>query len=155
MSAGWVDAWILPALMEAPHALRRHGDGDREVRPLADVGAEDVGGAGLVGDVLDDARGRPREPVRRLPAERDDQPRHRRHAPGEPASHDQRRRQRRRAAESAPLPGAGRSKGNRATSAAAAASPISTRSAPAVPRAGSKSRLNDRAPAMAPIVLAA
>ena len=53
------------------------------------------------------------------------------------------------------VPGAGRSRGIRATSAAAAASPISARSAPAVPMAGTSSRLNTRAPAMAPIVLAA
>ncbi len=53
------------------------------------------------------------------------------------------------------VPDAGRSMGTRTTDAAAAASAISTRSAAAVPIAGTSSRLNTSAPAMAPIVLAA
>ncbi len=52
-------------------------------------------------------------------------------------------------------PRVGRSRGISAASAAAAASPISARSQPSVPMAGTSSRLNARAPAMAPIVLAA
>ena len=50
---------------------------------------------------------------------------------------------------------AGLTRGASAASAAAAASPISNRSAPAVPTAGTSSRLNANAPARAPIVLAA
>ncbi len=50
---------------------------------------------------------------------------------------------------------AGRKRGKRTTSEAAAASPISTRSELAVPILGINTRLKTRAPAMAPIVLAA
>ena len=33
----------LARAVEAPDALRRHGDGDRDVRPLADIRAKDLG----------------------------------------------------------------------------------------------------------------
>ena len=140
----------LAGAVEASHAFAGLGDGDRDIRSLADVDAVDVRFAGLVGDVLDDAGGRLRQQAGRLSAEGHERPGHRRHAPGEPAGHSQRGRQRRRAAAVAPIRRAGRSRGQSATSAAVAASPISTRSAPAVPIAGiseqaEQQRAGDRA----------
>ena len=154
MSSGRVDAWILPAPWKLRTPSARQGHGDRDVCPLADVGAEDVLGARFVGDVLDDSGGRSFEVVCRCrPNATVTQGTGVTLQASQPATPI--------AAASAAAPprrprlGTVRSRGNRATSAAAAASPISARSAPAVPMPGTSSRLKTRAPAIAPNVLAA
>ena len=126
------------------------------VHSLADVGAEDVWDRrASSGTSLTMPGGRPCEPARRLAAERHDHPRHRRHAPGEPAGDPS-------AAASAAAPAsraglrARASRGTRATSRGRRGKPDQRAlGAGRAEQRESSSRLNTRAPAMAPIVLAA